>query len=58
MILRDRSLCLILRPCCCPIPGGNNKLDSMSNVTERPRTALLFLVPGVLETLRVTGRLR
>ena len=21
-ILRDRSLCLILRPCCCPIAGG------------------------------------
>ncbi|MCH2590616.1 MAG: pyridoxamine 5'-phosphate oxidase family protein [Planctomycetales bacterium] len=38
-----------------PDRRGNNKLDSMSNVTERSRTALLFLVPGVLETLRVTG---
>ena len=27
----------------------------MTNVTQRQRVALLFLVPGVLETLRVTG---
>ena len=38
-----------------PDRKGNNRLDSMSNVTERSKTALLFLVPGVLETLRVTG---
>ena len=30
-------------------------MDSMTNVTERSRVALLFLVPGVLETLRVMG---
>jgi len=38
-----------------PDRRGNNRLDSMTNVTERSRLALLFLVPGVLETLRVTG---
>ena len=38
-----------------PDRRGNNRLDSMANVTERQRLALLFLVPGVLETLRVTG---
>jgi PPOX class probable FMN-dependent enzyme len=38
-----------------PDRRGNNRLDSMTNVTERQRLALLFLVPGVLETLRVTG---
>ena len=38
-----------------PDRKGNNRLDSMSNVTERSKTALLFLVSGVLETLRVTG---
>ena len=38
-----------------PDRKGNNRLDSMSNVAERSKTALLFLVPGVLETLRVTG---
>ena len=38
-----------------PDRRGNNRLDSMTNVTELQRLALLFLVPGVLETLRVTG---
>lgn len=38
-----------------PDRRGNNRLDSLTNVTERQRVALLFLVPGVLETLRVTG---
>ena len=38
-----------------PDRKGNNRLDSITNVTERQRVALLFLVPGVLETLRVTG---
>jgi PPOX class probable FMN-dependent enzyme len=38
-----------------PDRRGNNLLDSMTNVTERSSVALLFLVPGVLETLRVTG---
>ena len=38
-----------------PDRRGNNRLDSITNVAERQRVALLFLVPGVLETLRVTG---
>ena len=38
-----------------PDRRGNNRLDSLSNATERPHVALLFLVPGVLETLRVSG---
>ena len=47
----------ILDPATLLLPDrrGNNRLDSMTNVTERQRVALLFLVPGVLETLRVTG---
>ena len=47
----------ILDPATLLLPDrrGNNRLDSMTNVTERQRLALLFLVPGVLETLRVTG---
>ena len=47
----------ILDPATLLLPDrrGNNRLDSMTNVTERSRLALLFLVPGVLETLRVTG---
>jgi uncharacterized protein len=36
--------------------SGNNRLDSYSNVVENPEVGLLFLVPGVDETLRVNGR--
>lgn len=34
---------------------GNNRLDSFSNIVEDPRVGLLFLIPGVDETLRVNG---
>jgi PPOX class probable FMN-dependent enzyme len=36
--------------------SGNNRLDTFANVVEHPRIALLFLVPGLGETLRVNGR--
>ena len=35
---------------------GNNRLDSLENIIENGRVGLLFLVPGVDETLRVNGR--
>lgn len=35
---------------------GNNRIDSLRNVIADPRVALLFLVPGMGETLRVNGR--
>lgn len=34
---------------------GNNRIDSLRNVLHNPHVALLFLVPGVGETLRVNG---
>ena len=34
---------------------GNNRLDSLSNLVTNPRVGLLFLVPGVDESLRVNG---
>lgn len=34
---------------------GNNRLDSMTNLTSNPHIGLLFFVPGVDETLRVNG---
>lgn len=37
---------------------GNNRLDSLSNIVCNPFVGLLFLVPGVDETLRVNGRAR
>lgn len=39
-----------------PDRRGNNRLDSLRNILEDPRVALLFLIPGVGETLRVNGR--
>ncbi len=34
---------------------GNNRLDSLTNILGNPAVGLLFLVPGVDETLRVNG---
>ena len=38
-----------------PDAGGNNRLDSLSNLIDDPRLGLLFFVPGFDETLRVNG---
>lgn len=38
-----------------PDRSGNNRVDSLSNVVSDPRIAMLFLVPGVGETMRVNG---
>lgn len=38
-----------------PDRRGNNRIDTLRNIVEDPRVALLFLVPGVGETLRVNG---
>jgi predicted pyridoxine 5'-phosphate oxidase superfamily flavin-nucleotide-binding protein len=38
-----------------PDAPGNNRLDSFSNVVETGRIGLLFLIPGVDETLRING---
>lgn len=37
---------------------GNNRLDSLTNLLENPAVGLLFLIPGVDETLRVNGNAR
>ncbi len=34
---------------------GNNRIDSLRNIIANPQVALLFLVPGIGETLRVNG---
>lgn len=39
-----------------PDRRGNNRIDSLRNIVADPRVALLFLIPGVGETLRVNGR--
>lgn len=48
-ILDERTLLLPDRP-------GNNRIDSLRNIVLNPQVALLFLIPGVGESLRVNGR--
>ncbi len=45
----DKTLLIPDRP-------GNNQVDSLQNVMTNPQVGLLFLVPGMNETLRVSGR--
>ena len=51
LVADDRTLWL-------PDASGNDRLDSLTNVVEVGRAGLLFLIPGVDETLRVNGRAR
>ena len=50
-ILDERTLLLPERP-------GNRIADTLTNLLEDPRVALLFLIPGVGDTFRVNGRAR
>lgn len=47
-VLNDRLIAMPDRP-------GNNRLDSLVNIIVNPQVALVFLIPGVDETLRVNG---
>lgn len=47
-VLDERTLLIPDRP-------GNNQVDSLRNVIAHPEVGLLFLVPGMNETLRVSG---
>ncbi|MFF0521815.1 pyridoxamine 5'-phosphate oxidase family protein [Actinomadura nitritigenes] len=49
LVLDSHRLALADRP-------GNHRADSFRNVLHNPRVGLLFLVPGMNETLRVNGR--
>lgn len=48
-VLDDKTLAIPDRP-------GNNRIDGFRNIMRNPHIALLFLIPGVGETLRVNGR--
>jgi len=39
-----------------PDRPGNNRLDTLTNLLDDPAIGLLFMIPGVNETLRVNGR--
>jgi hypothetical protein len=49
LVLDERHLLIPDRP-------GNKRLDGMRNLLDNPHIGLIFLVPGVEETLRVNGR--
>ncbi len=34
---------------------GNNKVESFHNLIENPKMALIFIIPGLRETLRISG---
>ncbi len=38
-----------------PDRRGNNRVDSLRNIVTNPRVALLFLIPGIGEAMRVNG---
>lgn len=41
-----------------PDRQGNNRIDSLRNIVRDPRVALLFLIPGSGNTLRINGHAR
>jgi len=47
-VLDDHTIAIPDRP-------GNNRLDSLTNILENPAVGLIFLLPGVNETLRING---
>ena len=50
-IIDDKTLLL-------PERKGNNRIDGLRNLLYDPHVSLIFLVPGVDETLRVNGSAR
>lgn len=47
-VLDQHTIALADRP-------GNNRLDTLKNLLENPEIALIFLIPGIAETVRVAG---
>lgn len=50
-VLDEKTVAIADRP-------GNNRLDTLKNLLENPEIALIFLVPGVSETVRLAGTAR
>ncbi|MFI5000080.1 MAG: MSMEG_1061 family FMN-dependent PPOX-type flavoprotein [Reyranellales bacterium] len=50
-VLDEHTIALADRP-------GNNRLDTLKNLLQNPEIALIFLLPGVNETVRVAGTAR
>ncbi|WP_186424439.1 pyridoxamine 5'-phosphate oxidase family protein [Pannonibacter sp. I15F10I1] len=55
----DKGSCVIIEndtTLLMPDRRGNNRIDSLRNVVRDPRVALMFLIPGHGNALRVNGR--
>jgi len=50
-VLNERTLLV-------PDAPGNSRLDTLENIIETGKLGLLFMIPGVDETLRVNGAAR
>ena len=50
-VVDEHTIALADRP-------GNNRLDTLKNLLENPEIALIFLLPGTNETVRVAGTAR
>ena len=50
-VIDDKSIFLPDRP-------GNNRLDSITNILKNPGIGMLFMIPGLEETLRINGTAR
>jgi PPOX class probable FMN-dependent enzyme len=37
---------------------GNNRLDTLTNMIRNPQVGLIFMIPGMNETLRINGKVR
>jgi uncharacterized protein len=48
-VLDDKLLAIPDRP-------GNNKADTFTNILQNPNVGLIFLIPGIKETLRINGK--
>jgi PPOX class probable FMN-dependent enzyme len=47
-VLDDKTLAIPDRP-------GNNRLDTLSNITHNPNIGLMIIIPGYEDTLRING---
>ena len=50
-VLDDKTIAI-------PDLPGNNRLDTLTNMLHNPQVGLLFMIPGMNETLRVNGTVR
>lgn len=50
-VLDDRTIAI-------PDLPGNNRLDTLLNILINPQVGLIFMIPGMNETLRINGKVR